>query len=257
MLDAEIHLWFARDSDCTPELLARYRDELMNDEERVRHLRFHFERDRNQFALTRALVRTVLSRYAPIAPADWQFAKASHGRPYICNPQPPALNFNLSHTKGLVVLAISAPMTMGVDVENCVQRAAPLEVAEGYFSKPEVASLFALPASEQQERFFHYWTLKESFIKAEGQGLSLPLDQFSMQFARPDAVEIDFHRPLVAQPENWRFWLLQPFAEYLTALCVQSAAQQAPQLRSRRCLPLVDDAEMSCQLLRQSQWSVT
>jgi phosphopantetheinyl transferase len=93
---------------------------LMTPEEHERYRRFRFERDRRMFLATRALVRTVLTRYATtVAPGDWRFAAGEHGKPRIAGPAvEPAIHFNLSNTPGLVVCAISiAHEVLGVDAE--------------------------------------------------------------------------------------------------------------------------------------------
>lgn len=246
----QIHLWFAIDTDCPADLLEMYQRQYLSPDELVRGARFHFERDRRQFAVTRALVRTVLSRYADIEPHEWRFGKGEFGRPFILNQDAPKLSFNLSHTHGMVVLAVSQFPVMGVDVEDFVQRAAPLDVANAYFSPREVADLTALPLQAQQERFFHYWTLKESYIKAEGRGLNIPLDQFSMLIAQDGAVDIAFHG--LPETPNWHFWLMQAKPGVLTALCVRSELTQAPTLVMREGLPTLPERELRPQLVRQS-----
>lgn len=248
----QIHLWFAVDTDCPDDLLEMYQQQYLSPEELVRGARFHFERDRRQFAVTRALVRTVLSRYADIAPHEWRFGKGEFGRPFILNQDAPNISFNLTHTRGLVVLAVGQFPVMGVDVENFVQRAAPLDVANAYFSPREVADLTSLPLAAQQERFFHYWTLKESYIKAEGRGLNIPLDKFSMLIAQDGAVDIAFHG-LPATP-NWHFWLMQAKPGLLMALCVQANFAQAPTIIMREGLPTLPERELSAQLVRQSKF---
>ncbi len=248
----EIHLWFACDSDCTPQLLEQYKREFLLDDELARGARFYFERDRNQFVLTRSLVRSVLSRYAAIAPRDWRFGKGEFGRPYLLNPDAPNIAFNLTHTHGMVVLAVSQQQPLGVDVENFLTREAPLGIARSYFSEREVKDLQALPLDAQQERFFHYWTLKESYIKAEGRGLNIPLDHFSMLIAEPGAVEIAFHG--LPDTPDWHFWVMQPKPGFLTSLCVQNPSERAPRLVLREVLPLLAEREIAPNLLRQSQW---
>lgn len=250
----QIHLWFARDHDCTPQLLAQYRQDLLSDEERAREVRFHFEHDRNQFVLTRALVRSVLSRYAHISPRAWRFGKNEFGRPFIANAEGPALSFNLSHTKGMVVMAVSAPQAIGVDVENYGERAAPLDVAGHFFSPLEAKQLYALPKEAQQERFFHYWTLKEAYIKAEGKGLTIPLDEFSMDLRHPETVDICFHADIHTGADPWRFCLLRSDPGFLTALCVQTAARSMPELVLHRYLPLQKEEVFQVPLLRSSVW---
>lgn len=270
----QVHLWFARDADCTPALLQEYRATLLSPEELIRADRFYFEEHRNQFVLTRALVRTVLSKYAPhIAPHAWCFDKGEYGRPFITNAGAPALEFNLSHTAGLVVLALTGAQEIGVDVENFLQRTAPLDVAGHCFSAPEIAALHALPAEAQQERFFHYWTLKESYIKAIGKGLSLPLHRFAMEIEEAAAVEIrvldapeDAEGELAESTEaatvadlwqadprqGWRFFLLEAWPGYLTALCLRPQHGRLPTLQAQVCLPLAWQQPHNCVVLRRS-----
>ena len=156
---------------------------VLSADERACMQRFHFEHDRHTYLVAHALVRFALSRYASCAPAAWTFTTNAHGRPEI-TPGTCArpLRFNLSHTRGLVAVGIALARDVGVDVEHLHQRLFSIDVAAHYFAPAEVSALTALPADAQRDRFFAYWTLKESYIKARGMGLSLPLDQFSFEF---------------------------------------------------------------------------
>jgi 4'-phosphopantetheinyl transferase len=163
------------------ELFAAY-ESLLTEDERVRHQRLRFERDKRQFLATRALVRTVLSCYEPtVSPLEWRFAIGERGKPSISEPASASgWHFNLSNTRGLVVCAVSGVHSrLGVDVERLDRSNDLLALADRYFSPMEVSELRALPSSEQPSRFFDYWTLKESYIKAHGLGLAIPLDSFS------------------------------------------------------------------------------
>src|SRR5215218_6477573 len=93
---------------------------LLSDEEHARMARFVFDRDRRAFLLTRALVRTTLSRYAPVRPADWKFIANVHGRPEILDRPSgvPDLRFNILHTDGLIACAVTIGREVGVDVEH-------------------------------------------------------------------------------------------------------------------------------------------
>lgn len=252
----EIHLWLVDERSIRDAALLAHYHTLLNDEERRRHQRFHFARDRHQYLVTRALTRSVLSLYAAVAPEDWQFGTLEHGRPYILNAAARDLQFNLSHSHGLIVLAIcrskesgaGSAMVLGVDTENIIERAPPLEICPRYFSAQEVAELQSLPAHAQSARFFHYWTLKESYIKARGLGLSLPLDQFSFHFPAEDQVAIRFDARLTDAPEHWRFWLYQYQATHFIALCARRQAR--PQrILMRHCVPPDQTAEVAAEML--------
>ncbi|MDQ0073664.1 4'-phosphopantetheinyl transferase [Variovorax boronicumulans] len=222
----DIHLWLCPHGDSgDPALDATYRA-LLTPQELQQKDRFHFPRDRHRYLLTRVLVRTILSRYAPIDPHDWRFANGPFGRPRIdVSPdieEAHGLDFNLSHTAGLIVLAIARNIELGVDVEN-IRRPAVLEAVDHFFAPAEAKSLGALPAASQPHRFFELWTLKESYIKARGMGLQIPLDSFA--FALDNAGDIGFS---LADPHGnaaWHFQQLQPTPDHMVALCTSTDAR--------------------------------
>lgn len=233
----DIDLWlayygeFEADSSC---LLG-----LLNDAERQQQARFHFAGDRLRYLVTRAMVRTVLSRYAGVAPVDWIFDTNAYGRPGISpvHAQASALHFNLSHTDGLIVLGIRQGHELGVDVEQ-LERRANLEVADRFFSPKEAAELALLPPARQARRFFDYWTFKESYIKARGMGLSIPLDSFSFEFPSEETLRLTVDASQDDHAERWRFWQLELAGNYLMAVCAERVAGQTPALNLRRMTTL-------------------
>jgi 4'-phosphopantetheinyl transferase len=234
----EVHLWLSYYDAIEDERLhARY-FELLNDQERVQQGRFYFARDRLRYLVTRALVRTVLSRYLPIAPGAWKFAVNSFGRPEIANTEAASgeLRFNISHSQGLIVLAVTRSVDIGVDVENVEAREVSVDLAERFFAPEETAVLMAAPECEQQYRFFEYWTLKEAYIKARGMGLSLPLDKFSFHYPTNQTVKLATAAELDDDAERWDFWQLRPMPKYLIAACVQRSSHRQ-RLVVRECVP--------------------
>jgi 4'-phosphopantetheinyl transferase len=209
----------------------------MTPDERERHRTFYFERDRRLFLATRTLVRTVLSNYAAVAPADWRFAAGEHGKPRICSPLlTPPIHFNLANTSGLVVCVVSvAHEPLGVDAERIDGKIETIGLADRYFSPAEVRALQVLPVSEQSQRFFAYWTLKESYIKARGLGLALPLDQFSFSL-NDDAISIAFDERLADDAVRWRFALLDARPHHMIAVGVDTGGT-ALSLRGKHVMP--------------------
>src|SRR5262249_53867928 len=151
------------------------------------------------------------------------------------------LSFNISHTHSLIVLGVTQGRELGIDVENVVDRAAPLDVAGRYFAPQEVAVLSAAPKQEQQHRFFEYWTFKESYIKARGMGLSLPLDKFSFHYPHDRAVEIAIDAELADDAARWQFWQFRPTPEYLVALCAERVGARSPKVIARKVVPLLSE----------------
>jgi 4'-phosphopantetheinyl transferase len=258
-MSAPIDIWLAYYNEIADEqLLASYRA-FLNDAERVQEPRFYFADDRRRYLVTRALVRTVLSRYAGVAPKDWLFAPNRYGRPAVANPGGEGcdLCFNISHTKGLIALAVTKRRELGVDVENISTRQVSLNIADRFFAPAEVAELANVPPERQQDRFFEYWTFKESYIKARGMGLSIPLDQFSFAYPHEQGVTLAVEPKLGDVASRWHFWQFRPAAEYLLALCAERLDGELPQLTVRKAIPLVTDEILSPQITRTSDPRLT
>jgi len=216
----EVHVWCVRPADVPLDDLVRWRD-WMTREERDRCERFVFEELRRDFVITRWLLRSTLSRYIPIAPEDWRFDQNEHGRPHVATPAGRDLHFNLSHTDGLIVCVLADCYEVGIDVEQVTRRSRTLAIADRFFSPSEVEALRRLPVARQAERFFQYWTLKESYIKARGMGLRLPLDQFSFDLSAPaDDIRIAFGVSIDDDPGRWQFGLFRPAPLYQLAVAV-------------------------------------
>lgn len=152
---------------------------LLCPEEKQRLARFVALGAAQQFLVARALLRSTLSRYRDVAPRDWTFQQNQYGRPSVCTPDcGQALSFNVSHTDGLVVCAVSETARIGIDVENLSRQLDFHGLARHSFSEHEVAALELSTDEELVDKFYSLWTLKESYIKARGMGLSIPLDSF-------------------------------------------------------------------------------
>jgi 4'-phosphopantetheinyl transferase len=131
------------------------------------------------------------------------------------------LVFNVSHSHGIALYAITREREVGVDVEYVRHDMAGESIAERFFSAQEVARLRALPAEAQPLAFFNCWTRKEAFIKAIGEGLSFPLDQFEVSL---DAKEPSAMVSLRDGPRETSRWSLRalPVGEgYVAALVVE------------------------------------
>jgi 4'-phosphopantetheinyl transferase len=232
-----------------PQLLANLHA-LLDDAERARQQHFFFDEDRLRYLVTRAMVRSVLSRYAAVDPAAWTFSENPWGRPEIAaRHNLPGLHFNLSHTHGLIALAVSTHGALGVDVENVAVREPSFGIANRYFSPAEVAALAALPQAQRKDRFFEYWTLKESYIKARGMGLSLPLDRFSFHFPAAHEVRLAIDDDLGDDAAAWQFWQCRPRPDYLLALCAQ---RRQGTVTVRTIVPTLADAEVETAWFRTS-----
>ena len=228
----------ATDNPETRQLQERYLA-LMSADEHARMARLVFERDRRRFLLTRALVRTMLSRYAPVAPQEWAFVANVYGRPELLDRPTgvPDLRFNISHTDGLIACAVTIGREVGVDVEH-VGRRLSHDVPARFFAPSEVADLNTVPEPERHKVFFDYWTLKEAYIKARGLGLALPLADFAFRLSPPAPPEISFEPTLGDDPDTWQFAQDWPTPLHRLGLAIRRTGPDLA-IRIRQVVPQV------------------
>ena len=148
-------------------------------DERDRASRFQFDHVRSAFIRGRLFLRRVLARLLDRLPRELKFTSVANGKPTLADSD---LAFNLSHSGGEAVLAAAGTGPVGVDIEVVSEDRDLLGLANRYFSADESKRLRELPESERVSAFYRCWTRKEAFIKALGEGLSRPLDSFSVVF---------------------------------------------------------------------------
>lgn len=203
---AEVHVWLV-DPAAPAELrsLARAR-RLLDASERRRMERLRTQSHRDRFAISHALVRRALSRYAPVPPAAWRFARGARGRPELAAPQlGHGLRFNLSHTDGLAACAVVRDLDIGVDAEAAARVREPVKLAARFFAPAEAAAVRALPADAQRGGFLDYWTLKEAYMKARGLGFALRLRDFCFELAAGSTPQVRFDARLGDDASAWQF----------------------------------------------------
>ncbi len=244
----EIHVRFMRYEAVLPADVMQERCASLSELELAQARRFHFEKDRTRYVLTRALVRSSLSRYAPVAPGGWQFAPNAFGRPEICNPVPEAqdVSFNVSHTDGAIVLAVSRARRIGIDIESDVDSRNRMDIAQRFFAPLEYQDLQRTPLPHQSRRFLEYWTLKEAYVKARGLGVSIPFNEFSFDLSSSSGIGFSRSAAL-SDATHWLFSQATVQGNFVVALCEDAVAQQpaplwfaveSPQRESPLELPL-------------------
>ncbi len=234
----QAHLWYilAEKADGR-ELHAEYLT-LLSAAERERYERYHFDKDRVLYLLTRVLIRTTLSRYADLPPEAWEFEENHYGKPRLASPPTDAagLSFNLTNTQGLVALLIARDIPVGVDAEYLNRPVKVLSLADRFFSPDEVHDLRSQDPARQERRFLRYWTLKESYIKARGKGLSIPLDSFSM-ILHPDTIGVTLHTE-PGSAKDWQFEQRILPSQHLVAMAFHRGAAADFTLTLHETLPL-------------------
>ena len=220
LADHEVHVWRAQLD--LPASQVQELSGLLTADELERANRFSFERDRQRFIAARGILRSLLSRYITIYPSHLRFHYNQYGKPFLA-PEFSSylLNFNLSHSGSTALYAIARNREIGVDVERVHSDFEYEEIAKRFFSVNEAAILSTIPTEKKLEAFYNCWTRKEAYLKAHGQGLSLPLDSFDVSPApwEPSILLITKDEP--QESSHWTLLNLEPGLGYVGALAVK------------------------------------
>jgi 4'-phosphopantetheinyl transferase len=185
-------------------------------EERIDRIRkFHFRRNALQSLCGELICRIQIAKYLGIDMAKVDILRDEFGKPHCVNSD--NLFFNVAHS-GNLVAAVFDNKVVGVDIEY--MRNTDLAIAERFFTKNEAAAIRAKPEENQRDFFFKLWTLKESFIKAEGKGLSIPLDSFEFDIDNHGNVHFTNLSGKKSRAYTFRHYETQP--GYNCALCSES-----------------------------------
>ena len=216
----EVHLWKVDLTAAIPDVRVLARDE------HERAARFHFEKDRQHFKVSRSALRIVLGRYLNLPPESLEFAQTEYGKPFLTNPEAAGVLFNLSHSGEVAVIAVARQREVGVDVEFMRADFATNEVAEHFFSVAEIYTLSGLDPHLRTQAFFNCWTRKEAYVKARGEGLSMPLDVFDVSLAPDTSAAMLSNRVDKSEPSRWIFQNLEIAPDYAGALVVEAVASR-------------------------------
>ncbi len=215
-----VHVWRASLHVSTPELRA-FEDTLAVDE-RARAERFYFQKHREHFIAGRGLLRNILSRYLDREPDRLRFCYNAYGKPSLTEETgAEGLCFNLSHSHEMALYAVTHGREIGVDIEYFRPNVETEKLAERFFSPREAAVLRALPEQLRKEGFFNCWTRKEAYIKAEGQGMSIPLSTFDVSLMPGEPAALLHTESHPQETSRWSLQALHPEPSYAAALAVK------------------------------------
>lgn len=216
----EVHVWRAG-LDQSPSQVESLQG-LLDDEERSRADRFYFSRDRRRFIVARGVLRSLVGRYLGTAPELISFSFGVYRKPTLCSESSPdAIRFNLSHSHGAALYALTRGREVGVDLELIRGDVKADQIAEQFFSRNEITALRTLPPSLRRHAFFLCWTRKEAYIKARGDGLTMPLDQFDVSLIPGEPATLLSTRPVSDEALKWSLRNLTPASDYAAALAVE------------------------------------
>ena len=235
--EAEIDIW------CVPinESLLNYLDSLtsiLSNAELVRLKKFRFEEDQQRFVISHAVLRVLLAGYLKMQAQDIRFSIGLQGKPSLEPEMKQSITFNISHSGDMALLAFSTGRSLGVDIEFIHELPEFENLITRFFSQTE-RNCFALLNSEQNVdailtrwrrniAFFTCWTRKEAFIKARGNGLSLPLDQFDVSILPEQPARLLNTRWDPSEAEHWLMTDILINHQYKAALAAENTLKGFP-----------------------------
>lgn len=184
----------------------------VTDERQARIRRFHRWQDQWRALAGELLVRYVLRNFYEVPHNAMHFHRNSNGKPALIGGD---VEFNVSHS-GRWAVAAFHELPIGVDIEQ--MKEADMDMAQMMFAPEEYASLQALTGTERNQHFYDIWTAKESYIKALGEGLTIPLDSFSVQRMKDGGMKLIRGDQL----RRWSFNQCRLDCDYSLTVCAQS-----------------------------------
>ena len=221
----EVRIWRLNLDDA--DAVAAVCGTALSPDERARGARFRDPVNQTRFTAVRGWLREVLSGYVDQSPADLRFRYGLQGKPALASLNPLDVRFNVSHSGGIALLAVGRGREIGVDVERA--RGGKLRLAERFFSDDEVGRLRELAEDEQVNAFYRCWTRKEAFVKARGEGLSLPLNRFAVSLGPGEPPALRWVAEDRREATRWTVHDLPAIPGYAAALVVEG------EIRSLAC----------------------
>jgi 4'-phosphopantetheinyl transferase len=217
--DNEIHIWDAS-LQAGREVVAKY-STLLSADEKKRARRFYFKADENRFITGRGILRTLLGRVLKLEPHKIKFQYGEHGKPQVeYNFPGKPFEFNLSHAKDRVVYIFNWGEPVGIDIEHVRPMKDMDDFALQFFTPNEYQLIYSLPKDQKQETFFKIWTCKEAFLKANGSGLTLPINMYEI-YDISDSPKIHSIAQDLQTTAPWNLEMFIPAPGYQAAIAIK------------------------------------
>ena len=214
--DSDLHIWRAALSASADELA--YHSALLSPDESARAARFHFDRDRQRYIIGRGILRALLGSYLGIEPSQISITYGSQGKPAVeTRIRNRTLQFNLSHSNDRVVYIFGWDHPLGIDIEHIRPMPDADDFAAHFFSTRESRWVKSLSGKKKWQAFFKLWTCKEAFLKANGSGLTVPLNEVEITFRADDSAASIFMGGDSHQAAEWHLETFTPLAQYQSA----------------------------------------
>lgn len=220
LLDSDIHVWCAS-LDRPDQELPNFAG-LLSADEKARAEKFHFAKDRRRYIIGRGLLRVLLSNYLEMESSAFEFTYGLHGKPALeSHFNGRVFEFNLSHSRDKVIYIFNWDQPIGIDIEYDHPLKDLDDFAFQFFTPNECNFIQSLPMDQKRESFFKIWTCKEAFLKANGSGLTSPINEVEVALTTDKTASLTSIGGNREQAAHWRLELFTPLAGYQSALAIE------------------------------------
>ena len=215
-----IDIWCVSLAVDEPRLMSLY--QVLSEEERSKAERMRIHEPRKHYVAARAILRHIIAAYMNEKPESLEFQYGPNDKPALAGElSHKGITFNMSHSHGTALFGVTLEREVGVDIEKIRQDMSIIDLAKRFFSTREYEELMSLTAEDQTLGFFNCWTRKEAYLKATGQGLKFPLDNFDVSLSPGKPAELLEHRTDPEQVSIWAISELDLGPAYAAALAVE------------------------------------
>ncbi|MEO6809945.1 MAG: 4'-phosphopantetheinyl transferase superfamily protein [Isosphaeraceae bacterium] len=220
--DEDVHVWRIP-LDQPKGVVGRLR-RVLSEDERERADRFRMELHRDHFTAGRGVLRQILGGYLGVGADALVFRKGTFGKPGLAGAEgESSIRFNLTHSGGLALLAVTSRREVGVDIEQVRPMDDAEQIITRFFSRKEQADFLSLPRGQRTAAFFRGWTRKEAYMKATGEGFALALDRFDVSISPDEPARLLHVEGRPGEPERWSLADLAPGPGFQGALVVEAS----------------------------------
>ncbi len=214
-----VHVWRA---DLGSEAAClRLLERNLSAREWARAARFRFARDRERFIAARGLLREIVALYLNTSARRLSFGYTGHGKPFLAEPGHSGLRFNVSHSLDVVLVAVAYEREVGVDIEHMHADLEVEAIAETVLCTAERRALNRFDGKAKRQAFLRFWTRKEAYIKADGRGVSLPLEHIDVSVPAGQVATSDKATGAWRTCARWMLRTLSDGPDYAAALAAE------------------------------------
>lgn len=207
---------------CRPDTL-KWLYNLLSPQEQQQNASFGHKTLRDRHTFCRGVLRWHLADILGANASSLALENSANGKPLLAEASQNVF-FNYSHSGDYAAFGFTVACDLGVDIEHTQRHRNFAGIAKSFFTDAEARELLTLEGAQQKQRFYEYWTLKEAYLKARGEGIFAGLNTFGFNFPAGRGCAITLLAQEPCSNTDWYFFSTCPLPDYQLALAARSAS---------------------------------